>query len=135
MYALGELYHQAQAEIQAALAEDTERVDLETTLAQVYFNSGQYTEAAQTCSHLIQKLPYSKEANRILGDILRAQRSRAADRLTHGVLVQARRLDGEGKAGFLQEACAHLARRGEDQRRPAALQESGHGSSTGAPRS
>jgi cytochrome c-type biogenesis protein CcmH/NrfG len=78
MYALGELYHQAQAELQAALGEDADRVDLETTLAQVYFNSGQYTEAAQTCSRLVQKLPYSKEANRILGDILRAQ-GRAAE--------------------------------------------------------
>jgi tetratricopeptide (TPR) repeat protein len=73
MYAKGELYPQAEAELRAALAADPERVDLATVLAQVYWGSDQRAEAAATCDAILQKLPYSHEANRIIAALLMAQ--------------------------------------------------------------
>src|SRR5689334_16646165 len=61
MYAQGELYLQAEAELKAALEADPERIDLETVLARVYWNADQRAEAAEICSTILQKLPYSKE--------------------------------------------------------------------------
>ena len=70
MYIKGELYQQAIAEIRAALAEDPQRPDLLSLLAQAYFLNGQRVDAANTCSTLLKKTPYSLEANRILAHIL-----------------------------------------------------------------
>lgn len=70
MYARGELYQQAIAEIRAALAEDPLRVDLEVILARMYFLSEQNVAAIEVCSRLISKLPYCFEANRILAETL-----------------------------------------------------------------
>src|SRR6476646_7230546 len=86
---------------------------------------------------VLSKLTYrlSLGTGQHLGDVLRAQRARAADRLAHGVLVEAWPLDDEGEARRLQQTRSDLARRREYQRRPPALQEATHGSSTGAPRS
>ncbi len=70
MYARGDLYQQAIAEIRAALAEDPQRVDLEVILARMYFLSGQTVAATEVCTRLINKLPYCFEANRILAEIL-----------------------------------------------------------------
>jgi len=78
MYARGELYQQAIAEIRAALAEDPLRVDLEVILARMYYLSGQTVAAIEVCSRLISKLPYCFEANRILAETL-LQTSRAED--------------------------------------------------------
>lgn len=70
MYARGELFPQAIAEIRAALAEDPHRLDLMVLLARMYFLAGQKVESAEIASSLISKLPYCMEANRILMDIL-----------------------------------------------------------------
>ncbi len=70
MYARGELYQQAIAEIRAALAEDPLRVDLEVILARMYYLSGQTVAAIEVCSRLVNKLPYCFEANRILAEVL-----------------------------------------------------------------
>ena len=78
MYAKSDLYPQAIAELLAALAEDPQRVDLETILAQMYFQSGKKIEAAEICSRLISKLPYCLEANKLLAEILPAS-SRAEE--------------------------------------------------------
>jgi tetratricopeptide (TPR) repeat protein len=72
MYAKSDLYPQAIAELNAALAEDPQRVDLEIILAQMYFKSGKKIEAAEICSRLIGKLPYCLEANQLLAEILPA---------------------------------------------------------------
>jgi tetratricopeptide (TPR) repeat protein len=84
MYARGELYPQAIAEIRAALAEDPHRLDLMVLLARMYFQSSQKVESAEIASNLIGKLPYCMEANHILMDILpgtnRADESRAFQR-------------------------------------------------------
>ncbi|PKN86089.1 MAG: hypothetical protein CVU46_08985 [Chloroflexi bacterium HGW-Chloroflexi-8] len=70
MYARGELFPQAIAEINAALLEDPNRVDLEVILARLYFMLDQKIEATETCSSLIAKLPFCYEANRILAALL-----------------------------------------------------------------
>jgi cytochrome c-type biogenesis protein CcmH/NrfG len=70
MYARGDLYPQAIAEIRAALAEDHNRIDLLVLLARMYFQSGQKLEATEICSSLISKLPFCIEANRILMEVL-----------------------------------------------------------------
>ena len=70
MYAKGNLYQQAIAELRAGLMEDTTRVDLQVVLARMYFQSRQRVEAVDTCSALIKKFPYCLEANRILSIIL-----------------------------------------------------------------
>ena len=78
MYGRGELYQQAIAEIQAALAEEPNRYDLRVLLARMYYQSGQRVEAAETCTALLAKLPYCYEANRILAEVLPGT-SRAED--------------------------------------------------------
>jgi tetratricopeptide (TPR) repeat protein len=70
MYARGDLYTQAIAEIRAALVEDPNRTDLEVILARLYYLQGQEVEATEVCSKLIIKLPYCYEANRILSEVL-----------------------------------------------------------------
>ena len=81
MYARGELYPQAIAETRAALAEDSQRLDLQVLLARLYFLNGQKVEATEVCSSLISKLPYCYEANLILTDVLPGT-SRAEDART-----------------------------------------------------
>jgi tetratricopeptide (TPR) repeat protein len=70
MYAKGHLYAQAIGELQAALAEDAQRPDLQVLLASMYHRSGQREQAIKTSSDLLKKLPHCLEANRILADIL-----------------------------------------------------------------
>ena len=78
MYARGDLYPQAIAEIRAALLEDANRIDLQVLLARMYYLSGQKIEATEICSSLIGKLPYCYEANKIFMDVL-PETSRAED--------------------------------------------------------
>lgn len=66
MYAHGELFPQAVAELRAALQEDPERTDLLVVLADMYWRTGQRSEAVEVCNRIIEKLPYCREANRIL---------------------------------------------------------------------
>src|SRR5574341_126237 len=88
MYVKGDLYLQAEAELKAALAADPERVDLATVLAQVYWRSDQRAEAAETCNAVLQKLPYSQEANRIIAALLTTQ-GRANDAVTYRQRLEA----------------------------------------------
>ncbi len=78
MYARGELYQQAIAEIRVALVEDPQRIDLETLLARMYFLSGQKVAATEVCTRLIGRLPFCFEANRILAEVL-PESARAED--------------------------------------------------------
>lgn len=70
MYAHGELYSQAIAEAQIALSEDAQRIDIEVLLARLYYLAGQKVDATQTCSNIVNKMPYCYEANKILAIIL-----------------------------------------------------------------
>lgn len=78
LYTRGELYQQAIAEAKAALAEDPQRIDLQVSLARLYYLSGQKVQAAEVSSKLVSQLPYCLEANRILADVLPGS-SRADD--------------------------------------------------------
>lgn len=88
MYIKGELFQQAISEVRAALAEDPQRPDLLSLLAQAYFQNGQRVEAANTCSSLLNKFPYSLEANRILAEIL-SSTERAEEAQVYRQRVQA----------------------------------------------
>ena len=72
MYAHGDLYPQAIAELRSALQEDPDRPDLQVLLAEMYWRTEQKPEAAEVCNQVLQKLPYCREANRILAAILHA---------------------------------------------------------------
>jgi tetratricopeptide (TPR) repeat protein len=66
MYARGELYQQAIAEINSALSEDVKRMDLEVFLAKMYFLSGDQKSAIDLCQKLEKEAPYCYEVNKIL---------------------------------------------------------------------
>jgi tetratricopeptide (TPR) repeat protein/uncharacterized protein Smg (DUF494 family) len=70
MYAKGEQYPQAIAEIRSVLAEEPDRADLQLLLARSYFQSGQKVEATELCNTLLKRYPYVLDANRILVQIL-----------------------------------------------------------------
>lgn len=70
MSAKSNLFSQSISELRAALAEDPNRPDLQVVLANNYVQTGQRLPAIETCSSLINKLPYCLEANRILAYLL-----------------------------------------------------------------
>jgi tetratricopeptide (TPR) repeat protein len=70
MYARGELFPQAIAEINSALQEDAKRIDLKVLLAKMYFLMGDSTESLNLCNELIIELPYCYEINKILVTLL-----------------------------------------------------------------
>ncbi|KAF0108050.1 MAG: hypothetical protein FD147_2377 [Chloroflexi bacterium] len=69
MYARGELFQQAIAEIHSALAEDPKSINMEVVLAKMYFLSGLLVEAAEICNKIVEKIPFCFEANKILEEI------------------------------------------------------------------
>ena len=72
MYAQGELYPQAIAELQSALAEDGNRPDLEVLLAKMYWNTEQLAEAAEAAGRVLEALPFCFEANRVTAGALQS---------------------------------------------------------------
>jgi tetratricopeptide (TPR) repeat protein len=68
MYARGELYQQAIAEINSALSEDIKRLDLEVFLARMYYLSGDQNAAIDLCQKLVKEIPYCYEVNKTLFD-------------------------------------------------------------------
>jgi len=72
MYANGELYPQAVAELRAALQDDPDRPDLQILLAEMYWRSNQQLEAAEISSQILEKLPHCREANRIIAAALQS---------------------------------------------------------------
>jgi tetratricopeptide (TPR) repeat protein len=82
MYAHGELYPQAIAELRAALTEDPERPDLQILLAEMYWRTNQRAEAAEVASAVLATLPNCREANRIMAAALHAQ-GRTEEALTY----------------------------------------------------
>jgi tetratricopeptide (TPR) repeat protein len=69
MYARGELFQQAIAEIHSILVEDPKRIDLEVILARMLFLSGSSDDAIETCNQIISRIPFCFEANKILDSI------------------------------------------------------------------
>jgi len=72
VYARGELYPQAIAEIRAVLASDPQRVDMQLLLAYSYFKGGQRADASDICAQLLKGYAYIFDANRIMVDLIPA---------------------------------------------------------------
>lgn len=70
MYAQGELFNQAIAEIRAILADDPNRPDLQVMLARSYVHAGHKVEAAEIAAQLLKKYPYCLDALRVLVEVL-----------------------------------------------------------------
>jgi tetratricopeptide (TPR) repeat protein len=66
MYARGDLVTEAIAELRAALQEEPDRADLLVLLARMYATNQQRVKSIQTCSQVLNKLPYCLEANLII---------------------------------------------------------------------
>jgi tetratricopeptide (TPR) repeat protein len=82
MYAHGELFPQAIAELRSALQEDPDRPDLQVLLAEMYWRTGQRTEAADVCRAILEALPFCREANRIMAAALQSG-GRSEDAVTY----------------------------------------------------
>jgi tetratricopeptide (TPR) repeat protein len=80
MYAKGKLYQQAFAELNSILAQPPERVDMLLLLAQVYWDTDHPAESGEIALRVLDKLPYSLDANRMLSVLwLRAGRPSEAE--------------------------------------------------------
>ncbi len=69
MYVKGKLHEQAIAELTKALSQDPERLDLQVLLAEALWNNHQEVAAGKVAAEVLKKLPYSLDANRILGQL------------------------------------------------------------------
>src|SRR5215212_6480813 len=78
MYVQGELYPQAISEIKSVLKEDPERSDMQALLARASFKSGAKNDAVDAALAMLQKYPYSLDANRVLVEVLSADRNENA---------------------------------------------------------
>lgn len=78
MYMRGELYPQAISETRSVLEEDQGRSDMQVLLAKAYFRSGQKNDAADAASAVLKRYPFCLEANRVLAEILGADRPESA---------------------------------------------------------
>lgn len=65
MYAHGELYQQAIAELRSALQEEPDRPDLQVQLAEMYWRLSQPSESMTVCKVILDHLPFCLEANRL----------------------------------------------------------------------
>jgi tetratricopeptide (TPR) repeat protein len=78
MYVQGELYPQAISEIKSVLKEDPGRSDMQVLLSRAYYRSGLKNDAAEVASTVLRNYPYCLDANRVLVDILGADRPESA---------------------------------------------------------
>ncbi|MBM3122159.1 MAG: tetratricopeptide repeat protein, partial [Chloroflexi bacterium] len=72
MYAHGELYPQAIAELRSALQEDPDRPDLQVLLVSLHWRTDQKEQAAEVARQVLEKLPFCREANRVVAGALQA---------------------------------------------------------------
>ncbi|MGH2605718.1 MAG: tetratricopeptide repeat protein, partial [Anaerolineales bacterium] len=101
MYAHGELYPQAIAELRSALQEDPDRPDLQTLLAEMYWRTEQRTDAAEVCNRLLEKLPYCRDGLRILAAVLHS-----AGQVDEAAVYHRRLASLDPYAAFLETAVA-----------------------------
>ncbi|MGD8554787.1 MAG: tetratricopeptide repeat protein [Anaerolineales bacterium] len=73
MYARGDLYPQAIAELRAALKNEPDRPDLQILLSEMYWRTDHPVEAAETSTDLLEKLPFCRNANRIMATVLHSK--------------------------------------------------------------
>ena len=101
MYAHGELFAQAIAELRSALQEDPERPDLQVLLASMYWQTDQRSDATSVSNQILEKLPYCAEANRIL-----AANLQAGDRIEEAAVYHRRLANLDPYAAFVESALA-----------------------------
>ena len=101
MYAHGELFAQAIAELRSALQEDPERPDLQVLLASMYWQTDQRSDATSVSNQILEKLPYCAEANRIL-----AANLQASDRVEEAAVYHRRLASLDPYAAFVESALA-----------------------------
>ena len=101
MYAHGELFSQAIAELRSALQEDAERPDLQVLLASMYWQTDQRGDAISVSNQILEKLPYCAEANRILAANLQAN-----DRVEEAAVYHRRLANLDPYAAFVESALA-----------------------------
>ncbi len=70
MYARGDLINEAISELRSALQEEPDRADLLVLLARMYYTNNQRVKSIQTCSQVLNKLPYCLDANIIISQAL-----------------------------------------------------------------
>ena len=68
-YAKGGLYAQALNELRQALAENPDRMDLQTLKCECLWLAGEKKQAAEVAMQILDKLPNSLVANRVLGEM------------------------------------------------------------------
>jgi tetratricopeptide (TPR) repeat protein len=78
MYVQGELYPQAISEIKSVLKEDPGRSDMQALLARANFKSGAKNDAVDAALALLQRYPYALDGNRVLVEVLSADRNENA---------------------------------------------------------
>lgn len=69
LYVRGELYTQAIGALQELIDEMPERMDLRVLLAEALWRDGQRIDAAEACTHILERLPYCIKANAILAEV------------------------------------------------------------------
>jgi tetratricopeptide (TPR) repeat protein len=69
IYAKGRLYEQANNELQNALVQFPDRIDLLLLQAQVLWNNERLVEAGEAALRVLEELPHSIEANRLLASL------------------------------------------------------------------
>ncbi|MCB0013204.1 MAG: tetratricopeptide repeat protein, partial [Anaerolineales bacterium] len=69
LYARSEMYLLAAAELRQLLAEDENRMDLMTLLAETLWQAGQRVDAVDVCLEILERLPNSIKANAILAEV------------------------------------------------------------------
>ncbi|MCJ7511952.1 MAG: tetratricopeptide repeat protein [Anaerolineales bacterium] len=99
MYAHGELYQQAVAELRSALNEDPERPDLQVLLANLYWRMNQRQEAFGVSKAILEKLPFCRDANRILATSLQG-----ADKVEEAASYHRRLAALDPYAAFVESA-------------------------------
>jgi tetratricopeptide (TPR) repeat protein len=87
LYDRGDHYPQALAELNVALSEEPDRIDLKVLKAQTHWHAQQRAEAAELSARILETLPYCREANRILARIW-AEQGQHAESEVHSKKVE-----------------------------------------------
>lgn len=69
LYVRGGLFAQAIGALRELVGEMPERMDLQVLLAEALWRDGQRIDAADECTHILERLPYCIKANAILAEV------------------------------------------------------------------
>lgn len=69
LYVRGELYSHAIQDLQQALVDEPDRIDLQLLLAEALWRDGQRIDAAERSRQILERLPYCIKANAIMAEV------------------------------------------------------------------